>query len=105
MAILIELAVGITSSACSQYLCPLDKSRIATANTPSSLPSTSLTVDPSFCHSTCSFSRESCCATRALGVHTETAAAYAARIITLFRSEERRVGKECRSEWSPDHSK
>src|SRR5690349_25034447 len=24
---------------------------------------------------------------------------------TLLRSEERRVGKECRSRWSPDHKK
>ena len=23
--------------------------------------------------------------------------------LKLFRSEERRVGKECRSRWSPDH--
>ena len=28
---------------------------------------------------------------------------YDARVITLCRSEERRVGKECRSRWSPYH--
>src|SRR5882762_10890184 len=27
------------------------------------------------------------------------------RRVTTIRSEERRVGKECRSRWSPDHSK
>ena len=26
-----------------------------------------------------------------------------ARVLTLIRSEERRVGKECRSRWSPYH--
>ena len=26
-----------------------------------------------------------------------------ASLITVFRSEERRVGKECRSRWSPYH--
>ena len=25
------------------------------------------------------------------------------RTVTMGRSEERRVGKECRSRWSPDH--
>ena len=25
------------------------------------------------------------------------------RVIAIFRSEERRVGKECRSRWSPYH--
>src|SRR5437763_5713874 len=24
-------------------------------------------------------------------------------VVTIFRSEERRVGKECRSRWSPEH--
>src|SRR5688572_32970090 len=33
-------------------------------------------------------------------------AAHGAHEVSLdFRSEERRVGKECRSRWSPDHSK
>ena len=28
---------------------------------------------------------------------------YAIKLLGLFRSEERRVGKECRSRWSPYH--
>ena len=29
--------------------------------------------------------------------------AYATKLLSLKRSEERRVGKECRSRWSPYH--
>ena len=39
---------------------------------------------------------------RVLGVESPTHAAYGA-IDRLMRSEERRVGKECRSRWSPYH--
>src|SRR5256714_13110130 len=30
-------------------------------------------------------------------------AGYLSRMLARLRSEERRVGKECRSRWSPDH--
>ena len=36
-------------------------------------------------------------------LHAEAAAMLVFRLARAFRSEERRVGKECRSRWSPDH--
>src|SRR5256886_15024952 len=38
-------------------------------------------------------------------IYSETAAMFPQQSggISLYRSEERRVGKECRSRWSPDH--
>src|SRR2546430_5459170 len=39
-----------------------------------------------------------------LGLHSREALARArAQVASLIRSEERRVGKECRSRWSPYH--
>ena len=38
-----------------------------------------------------------------LGVGDAEAEAIAKESVTRFRSEERRVGKECRSRWSPYH--
>ena len=41
-----------------------------------------------------------------LGVHLEASLSWAAHInhiVAKARSEERRVGKECRSRWSPYH--
>src|SRR5260370_27559161 len=57
-----ELAVGSTSSAWRKYFCPVVRSRMATPRTPSRLRSTALMVASSFCHSTCSFSWDACCA-------------------------------------------
>ena len=41
--------------------------------------------------------------TAASADHTATSAADSATDLTDSRSEERRVGQECRSRWSPDH--
>src|SRR5207244_12567127 len=48
-----ELACGNTSSACRRYFCPVVRSSIATARTPSRLRSTSAIEAASFCHNTC----------------------------------------------------
>src|SRR2546425_9917408 len=39
----------------------------------------------------------------AVPLHLLTAAAAITALVALWRSEERRVGKECRSRWSPYH--
>ena len=44
-----------------------------------------------------------CCATRALGVWASVAVAHRLCSCGSQGSEERRVGKECRSRWSPYH--
>src|SRR3712207_740725 len=36
-------------------------------------------------------------------VHRKSPGAQEGRVLLVGRSEERRVGKECRSRWSPDH--
>src|SRR2546430_8659964 len=38
-----------------------------------------------------------------LGADDPRTATYRKRLTARLRSEERRVGKECRSRWSPDH--
>ena len=44
------------------------------------------------------------CSTNALiGKNVDLAAEYDLIIMGAYRSEERRVGKECRSRWSPYH--
>src|SRR5207237_274775 len=72
-SIKIELAVGMTSSACSKNFCPVARSRMATPITPSRWRSTSWTLASSFCQSICSFSRPVCCARAGAGAHKPTA--------------------------------
>src|SRR6267142_4484474 len=49
----------------------------------------------------CSSDLDRTCSARRSGIPT----AHRRRSSTRPRSEERRVGKECRSRWSPDHEK